>query len=74
MKLHKCSYCDSKSEPFARVDSDLWEATAVINCSCGAKVEITIPTDTYLMRAVPEKILEEQAMNVARDAWNSLHH
>lgn len=74
MKLHKCSYCDSKSEPFVNVDSDLWDVTAVINCSCGAKVEITIPTDTYLMKAVPEKILKEHAMNVAKDAWNSLHN
>ena len=74
MKLHKCSYCDSESEPFVNVDSDLWEVTAVIKCSCGAKVEITVPTDTYFTKAVPEKILSDHALNVARDAWNTLHH
>ena len=76
MKTHKCSFCNSESDPIVAFNdrSSVWEMTARVFCSCGAKVTITIPIGTSVTKGIDEKLLKGHVLSVALSAWNSLNH
>lgn len=73
-KLHKCSFCESDGEPTIAIRRDVWDMTARIFCSCGAKVTVTIPLNTNITKDVDTTILRNHVRDTAITAWNSMNH